>query len=322
MNNPQCSVVIPNYNGKQMLPVLFQSLAEQKNIKAEWILVDNGSQDNFKEVIPPNVTLVELDKNYGFAYAVNRGIEAAASSYIFLLNNDMTLESEVLTKLVTFLDEHSEYDFVQPKVRFSHAPEHINSVGDSWSVYGLGIQIGFGEEDLGQYDSMHPLFSPTGGAVLFRTSVFTQVGLFDEDFFAYLEDIDLGFRMAHAGLQGVLIPDAVVFHGFGKTSKKLGDLARFLIHRNAVYVLVKNVPFLLILKDILFLMTGQLRMIFIFIKDKKGKLLGKIMMDIFKAYPKLLEKRKKILSNSSISRDELSQLFDRKWPYHHHKTIP
>lgn len=309
------SVIIPNYNGKHLLPQVFDCLSRQTLDSVEIILVDNGSTDGFEKELPEQIHLIRLDQNYGFAYAVNRGIEAAASPLVFLLNNDMSFDEDLIRNLVNILEKHAEFDFVQPKVCFESDRTRINSIGDAWNVYGVGLQRGFGEKDNGRFDETMEIFSPTGGAVLFRKSVFAKIGLFDERFFAYLEDVDLGFRMRLSGMRGVLYPQAVIYHGFGQTSKKMGDFSRHLIHRNVGFVLIKDMPAVLILKYAIHFLIGQLRTLVVFLKDGKTGLLFKIGWEFWKALPWLLSERNKVLKGRKISIRELDGWLVKSWPF-------
>ena len=312
---PECSVIIPNYNGSHLLHHLFECLERQTAEDIEVILVDNGSADDFERHVPKHAEVIRLDHNYGFAGAINRGIEAAASPFVFLLNNDMSFDEDLLEKLLDFLKAHAEYDFVQPKVCFEADRTRINSLGDAWNVYGIGVQKGFGEKDDGRFEETVEIFSPTGGAALFRKSVFDKIGLFDERFFAYLEDVDLGFRMRLAGLRGVLYPQAVIYHGFGQTSKKMGDFSRHLIHRNAGFVLIKDMPGVLLLKYAIHFSIGQLRTLVVFVKDGKISLLFKINREFWKALPWLLSERKRILRGRKISIRALDKWLEKSCPF-------
>ncbi|NQT24453.1 glycosyltransferase family 2 protein [candidate division KSB1 bacterium] len=310
-----CSVIVPNYNGSDLLPKLIASLEEQSGLDLEIIIVDNGSTDLSKEVVPKTVRWIQLDRNYGFAYAVNRGFEAAMHPYIFIVNSDMVLEPDCLTHLISFLDAHKEYGFAQPKVRFLDRKDTINTVGDVWSVYGLAIQKGFGQEDKGQFDQGREIFSPTGGAAVFRKSMLDEVGLFDERFISYLEDVDLGFRIRTAGFRGVLVPEAVIYHAFQATFRKVPNLSRFYVTRNNYFVIIKNMPFLLLAKYLPQLLIGLLRILIVSVKDRCLPVLLKVQFSILKHLFSLIKERRRIQRRRQITARELDGWFTKERPF-------
>jgi len=307
--------VIPNYNGREWLPALFESLARQAGLNPEILVVDNGSTDGSGEVIPEGVRFLSLDRNYGFAFAVNRGIEQAGSPLIFLVNNDVVLEPDALTRLVRYLKTHSDCEFVQPKMKFLHEPTVINNAGDMWSVFGLALQRGFGEEDRGQYDRIEEIFAPTGGAVLYRKSVFDRIGLFDERYFAYVEDVDLGFRMRLAGMRGVLLPESVVYHGFQYTTRRISGFSRYYVMRNSLFTAIKNLPGRLMIRYLPQMTLGHLRNGATGIKDGCPGLVIRVYADVIRSLPYLLSERIRIQRIRRISSRELASWFYVKNPF-------
>jgi len=310
-----CSVVVPNYNGEELLPHLMASLEEQYGLDLEVIIVDNGSTDQSRATVPESVRWIQLDYNTGFAYAVNRGLEAASHPYIFLVNNDMVLETDALTRLVSYLNEYHEYGFAQPKVRFLNRKDTINTIGDVWSVYGLAIQKGFGEKDTGQFNDIREIFSPTGGAALYRKSMLDEVGLFDENFVSYLEDVDLGFRMRLAGYRGALVPESVIYHTFQATFSKIPNLSRFYITRNNSFLVIKNLPTGLVIKYSPHLLVGLLRVLIVYIKDRCIMILFKINISLLKHLFYLFQQRRRIQRARRISNHKLEQWFLRERPF-------
>lgn len=281
----------------------------------EIIVVDNGSTDGSRKSVPDSVKWIQLDRNTGFAYAVNRGFEAATHPYVFIVNNDMTLEPDCLTHLASFLDAEKKYAFAQPKVRFLNRKDTINTVGDVWSVYGLAIQKGFGEKDIGQFDRTGEIFSPTGGAALFRKSVLDEVGHFDERFVSYLEDVDLGFRIRLAGFRGALVPEAVIYHEFQATFRKVPVMSRFYITRNNYYVLLKNMPGLLLLKYAPHLGIGALRVLIVYLKDGCFRMLLKVQSDLLRNLWHLLKERRRIQHRRVVALRDLDRWFLKTRPF-------
>ncbi len=310
-----CSVVVPNYNGLKWLPELLTSLTEQSTLNLEILIVDNGSTDGSQTAISSRARLIPLDQNYGFAFAVNRGIESAQSSLIFLVNNDVVLEQDALVRLVRFLETHPEYDFVQPKMKFLHDKTKINNAGDVWSIWGTALQRGFGESDMGQYDSIQEIFAPTGGAVLYRKSVFDRIGLFDERFFAYIEDVDVGFRIRLKGMKGVLFPESVVYHGFQSTTRTITDFSRFYVMRNSQFAAIKNLPAWLMIKYWPQMTFGHIRNWLIGVKDRRFGLIIRVYASVIRNLPYLLSERRRIQKSRQIAVREIDGWLEKSCPF-------
>jgi GT2 family glycosyltransferase len=255
-------VVIPNWNGADLIRACLDSLAVQSQ-DHQVIVVDNGSTDGSPEIIAreyPDVQLIRLSRNYGFAGGVNRGIEAAMSDkaeYIALLNNDAVANENWLKYLVEAAEGHPEAGIVTAKI-LDQTGEYFDSTGDFYSIYGLPFPRGRGEKDLGQYDKPEEVFAASGGASLYNAAMLKQIGLFDEDFFAYYEDVDISFRAQLAGWRVRYEPRAVVHHHTSSTSSRMGkshgksntvtSFARYHTVKNFNYLYLKNMPGWLFLK--------------------------------------------------------------------------
>lgn len=244
---PGIDVIIPNYNGKQFLAACLASLAGQSYPLVRVIVVDNGSSDGSLAWLNehyPDVHCLSLPENRGFSAAVNAGIEAASSPWIFLLNNDTELPVDCLEQLILAAEKHPEFDFFSPKMLSFAERTVLDGAGDGYLRGGAGYRLGTMEPDGPPYDQPDPIFGACAGAVLYRRSVFERIGLFDEDFFAYLEDVDLNLRMNRAGIRGYFIPQAVVYHiGSATTGSKINSFTVRLSTRNSFLVLLKNYPF-------------------------------------------------------------------------------
>ncbi|MBU2548896.1 MAG: glycosyltransferase family 2 protein [Proteobacteria bacterium] len=241
------SVVIPNYNGAEVLEACLLCLARQTVSDFEVILVDNGSRDRSLELaarVRPDVRTLVFERNRGFAAAVNAGIRAARGRYVALLNNDVQVEPDWLEALVEALEADPLVFAAGPKMLLDPERHRINVVGIKLKPNAESGSIGAGQEDRGQYDRPGQVFGVSAGAALYRRDVFEDVGLFDEDFFAYLEDVDLSFRARLLGYRFRYAPRARAYHLKGWTTRKKMPSA-FEIRLNARNVLlcqVKNLP--------------------------------------------------------------------------------
>jgi GT2 family glycosyltransferase len=255
------SVVIPNWNGKQFLAGCLDSLAQQTYKEIEVILIDNGSIDNSVKFIEDNypwVRLLRFRENRGFSPAVNEGIKASNGSFIALLNNDTIVDGRWLEELVKALQADDTLGSVASKMLAYHDHTILDGAGDGYRRGGLPGRIGHREKDTGQFDTPRYVLGGCGGAVLYRKSVFAQIGLFDEDYFAYLEDIDLSLRAQAAGFKCLYVPTAVVYHlGCGTTGSGYSPLVVRLSAQNNINTLVKNIPLPLLVKFLPYIFYWQ-----------------------------------------------------------------
>jgi GT2 family glycosyltransferase len=242
-------VIIPNWNGLDFLAECLDSLQAQ-TLPHQVVVVDNGSTDGSKELVQdhyPEIHLIELDRNYGFAGGVNRGLEYAikeGARFAALFNNDAVAEPTWLAELVAAMEEHPEAGIITSK--FTHLKGNkLDSTGDFYSTWGLPFPRGRDEIDTDQYDDDQVIFGASGGASLYRIEMLKQIGLFDERFFAYFEDVDLSFRAQLAGWKIRYQPTAVARHHIGGTSSKHAGFSRYHTVKNFVFLYTKNMPGLL-----------------------------------------------------------------------------
>lgn len=256
------AVVVPNWNGKDFLSDCIDSLLSQ-TMACQIVVVDNGSTDGSKETVRdryPQVELIERDRNYGFVGGVNPGITWAIQhdcEYVALFNNDAVAEPDWLKRLVACAEAHPRVGIVTGKFLQFGDRERLDSTGDFYSVWGYPFPRGRGEIDQGQYDQLTEVFGASGGASLYRVSMLRQIGLFDQDFFAYYEDVDLSFRAQLAGWGIRFEPTAKAYHRIGGTSSRIktsrgaateiaseepSDFARYHSIKNFVYLYQKNMP--------------------------------------------------------------------------------
>jgi hypothetical protein len=238
-------IVIPTWNGATMLRRCLQALDEQTWRPQQVIVVDNGSIDGTAEMVAttwPDVEVLALPANEGFAGGCNRGVAAAGAGLdVVLLNNDATPHPPWLEVLARANDEAAAAVGVL-SAKIVSASGTIDSAGDFLTSWGMPFQRGHGEPDDGRYDVPGPIFSACGGASLYRRRMLDDVGVLDETFFAYYEDVDLCFRARLAGWDVVYVPEAVVSHVGGGTSSRVTGFRRYHATRNLWFLLLKNTP--------------------------------------------------------------------------------
>jgi GT2 family glycosyltransferase len=240
------SVVIVNWNGKHLLGECLDSLLAQSVGGIEIILVDNGSRDGSAEYVLEryrDVKVVSLPENIGFAGGNNAGIRAASGMYIALLNNDTKVDPEWIPSLLKEAEASpAVVGMWASKILSYDHPGVIDNVGLLMYPDGLGRGKGRLEKDEGQYDQREEAFFPSGCAGLYRHDMLDEIGLFDEEFFAYADDVDLGLRARLAGWQCIYVPSAKVYHKYSASSSAHSPFKAFLVERNRIWVLLKNYP--------------------------------------------------------------------------------
>jgi GT2 family glycosyltransferase len=247
VHQPVVSIVVVNWNGLGFLKDCLSKLTDQVFSDFEIIVVDNGSDDGSVEFIRasyPQVVLLENKTNRGFAAANNQGIDVASGRYIAVLNNDTEVDKNWLKNLVRRADSSSS-DVGMWTCKILSMEDHttIDSVG-GLLISSCGIAKGRGrsEKDRGQYDRDEGVFIPSACAAMYRKKMLDEVGSFDEDFFAYCEDTDLGLRARLAGWGTQSVPDAVVYHHYSGTAGKYTPVKAYLVERNHIWVAMKNFP--------------------------------------------------------------------------------
>ena len=253
------TVIIPNHNGKKFLKPCLDSLEQQTIKNFEMIVVDNGSEDDSVEYIKnsfPLVQVIALDKNYGFSRAVNEGIKAAITPYVILLNNDTVVHQHFVKEMVEAIDKSPKIFSVSSKMLQMHNPEFIDNAGGFYTLIGWDTNRGVGRKATG-FQRPYNVFSACGGAAIYRKEVFQKIGYFDESFFVYLEDVDMGYRAKIHGYKNRFTPKAMVHHvGSGTSGSNHNAFKVKLSARNSVWLVYKNMPFLQLAINFLPLFVG------------------------------------------------------------------
>jgi GT2 family glycosyltransferase len=251
-NESLIEIIIPNWNGEALLADCLRSLKKQTAAHFSVTVVDNGSEDNSLEMVKnvfPEAKTLTFDHNTGFSVAVNRGIEASSAPWLLLLNNDMEVAEDCLEKLLGAIQKYDEYDFFALKMMNFHNRAYIDGAGDAVLRGGAGYRLGTMEQDTPYYTEDRDCFGACAGAALYKREFFHQIGIFDPDFFAYLEDVDLNMRANRAGMRCRFIASAIVYHiGSASSGSKINAFTVRLSTRNNIYVLLKNYPLSLFLR--------------------------------------------------------------------------
>ena len=250
------TIVIPNFNGINYIENCLASLADEP---ARVIVVDNGSTDGSRQLVQekfPGARMIALEKNSGFCTAVNRGMEASDTAYVILLNNDTTVRPGFVRALEAALEKDARVFSGAAKMVNMRRPELIDDAGDYYCALGWAFAAGK-DKPAQRYNRQREIFSACGGACIYRRSILGETGMLDENHFAYLEDVDLGYRAKLFGYRNLYVPEAVVYHaGSASTGSRYNAFNAELTAANSVYVVYKNMPPAQILINLPFLLVG------------------------------------------------------------------
>ena len=246
INSPLFSVIILNWNGRHLLEECLDSVSSQSFRDFETIVVDNGSTDGSVDWLKGRygnaVSTVALPSNLGFAGGNNAGIRIARGRYVILLNNDTAVDPGWLTALADAVRRHPDAGMFTPKILNYYRRDEIDNTGHL--IYPDGMARGRHrlEKDDGRFDGEGEALSPSGCAGVYRKEMLDEIGLLDESFFAYGEDVDLGLRGRWAGYNCIYVPTAVVYHKYSATTGTYSPQKAFLAERNRLWLLFKNFP--------------------------------------------------------------------------------
>lgn len=225
---------------------------EPEQIQGKWTRYLSGLWNR------PPIELLLLRENTGFCHAVNAGIQRSKEEYLFLLNNDTTLDAPCIRELVSFMDVHREAFSAGAKLVTMQDPSVVDDCGDYLNALGYAYAAGKGKNS-NRYEMTRRVFSACAGAAIYRRNVFDRVGLFDENHFAYLEDVDIGYRARIFGYRNYVVPSALVFHaGSAVSGSRHNAFKVSLSSKNSIYLVYKNQLFLQWILNLPFLLAGYL----------------------------------------------------------------
>lgn len=250
MTTPSVAIVILNYNGAALLPDYLPSVLQHSPSWARVIVADNGSTDGSLQLLRsrfPMVQVIDLQHNHGFAQGYNLALQQVQADYYLLLNSDVEVTPHWLEPLLASISADERIFACQPKILSHRQPdyfEHAGAAGGMIDVLGYpfcrGRLFHTTEKDEGQYDQLTAVFWASGACMLVRADYFHQLGGFDGDFFAHMEEIDLCWRAKNAGYKVVYCPQSTVYHLGGGTLAYKNPRKTYLNFRNSLVALIKN----------------------------------------------------------------------------------
>ena len=311
------SVVIVNWNGEQFLERCLTALLAQTVTPYEIILVDNASTDGSLEIVGrfPSVRLMALNENTGFARGNNLAIEAASkeSEWIALINPDAFAAPRWLETLLAAAESKPGFDVFGSKLVNAADSTLLDGTGDACHISGLVWRTAHGVPVSHLGESECEIFSPCAAAALYRRSALLEVGGFDEDFFCYVEDVDLGFRLRLAGYRCLYVPKSVVHHvGSGTTGGKNSDFSVYHGHRNLVWTFVKDMPGLLFWLLLPLHVVLNLASIIWFAFRGQGGVVWRAKRDALLGLPKMWRKRQQVQKSRIASISDIWRVLDKR----------
>ena len=310
-------MIVVNWNGERFLERCLSALMDQTAKPHEIILVDNASSDGSLAIARrfPSVRLMVLDRNTGFARGNNLAIDAvsAESEWIALLNPDAFAEPRWLEELLLSVRDNPRFDVFGSKLVSAVDPRVLDGAGDAYHVSGLVWRMEHDSPVLTSAENEREVFSPCAAAALYRRSAVLKVGGFDEDYFCYVEDVDLGFRLRLAGHRCLYVPQSVAHHvGSGTTGGQHSDFAMYHGHRNLVWTFVKDMPGLLFWPLLPFHLLLNLVTVGVFMARGQSKVILRAKWDAAKGLPKMWAKRKQIQAGRVATIHEIWRILDKR----------
>ena len=295
-------VIIVNYNSGELLASCIEHLLKQHPVPDKVIVVDNASEDNSLVMLDHNykIEILQLDKNTGFAAANNCALEHAGNAdLIMTLNPDAFVRKGCLQALLDAADKHVEYDSFA--CRMMSGDSTLDGAGDNYHISGLPWRHLHGKKLTEKALVECEVFSPCAGAALYRKSALDEVGGFDENFFCYVEDVDLGYRLQLAGKRCLYLPNALVDHLGSAISNKYPGFAVYHGHRNLVWTFVKNTPLpLLLLMTPLHLLMSLL-VACVCVMRGQGRIYMKAKVDAIRGLPQVWKQRRRVQDSRRLS---------------------
>lgn len=292
---PALTVAVVTYNGRELLETALSSLAAQSFRDFRVLVVDNASTDGTPAWLErnwPQAQVIVHADNQGVTAALNAGLRASETGLTMLLNNDMELHPDCLGELVRTLREYPQAGSATPKLLSFQDRQVLDGAGDTFNWAGVGWRRGHGERDVGQYDRPQAIFGACGGAAMYTREALRAVGLLDEDFFAFYEDVDWAFRAQLAGFECRYVPSAIAYHvGSATLGRGYTDFTRYHIWRNGIWVVLKDYPLPLLCWALPRVVARQAENLWVAVRERKLGLWWRVWRDVARALPVTMRKR-------------------------------
>ncbi len=312
------AVIVVTWNASELMREVLDALGRQTLMPARVFIIDNGSQDlDILSKIVASYSFCELlglRVNVGFAAANNLGFDQSSDfEYVALLNPDAIPDPEWLLQLARATEAYPDCaSFASRLIDYAN-PHLLDGVGDYLTFWGKPGRIGKGEPERGQFGQIVEVFAPCAAAALYSRRKVLECGGFDEDFFCYVEDVDLGFRLRLAGHHCRYIPEAMVYHvGSGTTGGQHGDFAVYHGHRNLVWMYVKDMPEVLFWLFLPLHLAMNFVALVVFTLRGQGRVIWRAKWDAIKGLEKMWRKRQLVQSTRTATAREIWRLMNKR----------
>jgi GT2 family glycosyltransferase len=314
----RAEIIIPTWNGREVLAPCLAAIREHCG-GVRCIVIDNGSNDGTMSWLAeawPEVDVIRLERNRGFATAVNTGIRHGSAEYVALLNNDVVVTAGWLQALTNALDAYPRAGSAASKLLQADTPGILDGAGDTVLTSGRSVRRGHGTPDAGQFDAPESIASACAAAALYRREAFKDVGLFDESYFAYHEDVDWGLRAQWAGWSCRYVPNAVALHGVSVTTraqegKPAGDWLWMLDRRNTVWTMAKCYPWRTLVRNAGSIALYQLAVALVAVRQGRARALPFLVLATLRGLPRILAERRRLHRHRRRSPSQVGQLIQR-----------
>lgn len=297
------TVLVINWNGAHVLEECLQGLRAQSFPDYSVIVVDNGSTDGSLELLHdhhPDVKVIALPRNEGFARANNIVLKGLTTPYVALVNNDVLLAPNWLQVMVHALNGHPQAWAAACKMVSAFCPHIVDRAGDAYTIEGAGLLRGRGERAQ-DYAKREWVFGACAGASLYRTKVFQELGFFDEDFFLLYEDVDLSFRAVLRGYRCLYVPEAVALHRVSYSVGRDSALSVYYGQRNLEWVYVKNMPLSLLALTLPLHIIYNIGAGLYLARKGRGREFLRAKVSALRGLPTMMQKRKKVQSRRIVN---------------------
>ena len=313
----RCTLIIVNWNSWDILSQCLEKLKSQTFQNFNVMVIDNASNHSVPNGLLsryPNATLIQNQFNRGFAAANNQAISLTRDSeWVVLLNPDAFPESNWLQQLIDAAEKNPDYAMFASRQLMDANCHLLDGDGDVYHISGLVWREGHGKKMNDAVRESHEVFSPCAAAALYRRDALISAGGFDEKFFCYIEDVDLGFRLRLMGYRCLLIPSAVVHHiGSATSGGQQSDFAVYHGHRNLVWTYMKNMPGWLFWACLPLHLAMNLVTVLVFVWRGQGRVILRAKRDALLGLPKMWRKRQEIQKRRVVSIGEIWRALDKR----------
>lgn len=315
---PLVVVIVVNFNGGPMLGACLASLERQTFRDFQVIVVDNASTDGSTDQLTerfPRVHAIRSAVNLGFAAGNNLAIrQAGPSQWVALLNPDAVAQDQWLEQMVRAASEYPDFAMFGSRMLADPEGQRLDGVGDAYHVSGLPWRVGHGKAAAGAYQEAREIFAPCAAAALYRRDLIEATGGFDEDFFCYVEDVDLGFRARLLGYRALYVPGAVVVHEGSGVVGKHSDFQLYHGHRNLTWAFVRDMPGPLLAAYLPAHLLMTLATLLIFAIRGRFDVLWRAKQDAMRGLPRAIGKRGPTQATRTVSSWQLRSIMQVGWP--------